>query len=153
LFKNGIFFPLAELVHASTSQIYPLGQQWTPSLQHLAFGIGQQPYTPGTVVLQQVFPLGHSLVPSGQITFFRHVPCSLSQVFPSGQQVVWSLQHTPLGWGQHEYVPFNDRQQVSPSSQMLFPSGQSTLVSSSRKGMVAIVEIFRIQVLVEVSHW
>jgi len=68
LFNNGVFFPAASLVHAPslTSQLYPLGQQWTLSLQHTALGIGQQPYKP-LDNMQQVFPFGHSLSPPGQI--------------------------------------------------------------------------------------
>ena len=70
LVKNGVFFPPTPLTHVLSlvSHSYPLGQQCTPSAQHSASTRGQHPYTPGVLVLQQVFSLGHTLFPSGQIT-------------------------------------------------------------------------------------
>ena len=56
---TGKLLPPCVQVPADTSQVYPLGQQCTPSLQQTAFGRGQQPYSPEES-LQQVFPSGHS---------------------------------------------------------------------------------------------
>ena len=53
-------------------QVYPFGQQWTPSEQQTAFGNGQQPYSPDAN-LQHVFPLGHSDWPSGHVTLFKEI--------------------------------------------------------------------------------
>ena len=64
-FDDEIFLTIGKLllpcvqVPADTSQVYPLGQQCTPSLQQTAFGRGQQPYSPEES-LQQVLPSGHS---------------------------------------------------------------------------------------------
>ena len=48
-------------------QVYPLGQQCSPSEQQTAFGRGQHPYCP-LDSLQHVFPEGHSDWPSGHTT-------------------------------------------------------------------------------------
>ena len=121
--------------------LYPLGQQWTWSLQQTAFGTGQHPHCP-VDSLQHVFPLGHSCVES-HLTFstvtsllsatsfvsqgievipFMHSPVPLSQVYPLGQQCTWSLQHSAFGTGQHPHCPEDSLQQV-------FPSGHSCMES------------------------
>lgn len=48
-------------------QVKPFGQQCKWSAQQTAFGAGQHPYVP-LESLQQVFPSGHSLWPSGHKT-------------------------------------------------------------------------------------
>ena len=98
-------------VPAATSHVYPLGQQWTPSEQHTACGIGQHPYSP-VGNLQQVVPSGHVEVPPGHVTSvttdfaavfssqgmdascLSHVPAETSHVYPLGQQWTPSEQHT-----------------------------------------------------------
>ena len=134
---NGIVV-LSPLVHipSATSQVYPFGQQCSPSLQQTAFGRGQQPHWPEDS-LQHVLPSGHSDVPPGQTTFFAltiffkawiffdtsilvlsplvHVPSATSQVYPFGQQCCPSLQQTALGKGQQPHWPEDSLQHVLPS--------------------------------------
>ncbi len=72
-------------VPALTSQVYPLGQQWVWSVQHVALGRAQQPYEPASSQQpcrqaaahkpsdswQHVFPAGHSEALPGQTTLAR----------------------------------------------------------------------------------
>jgi hypothetical protein len=60
-------------------QVNPFGQQCSSSLQQTAFGRGQQPYSPEPNK-QQVFPSGHSDLPSGQeiVCTFEMITCCTS---------------------------------------------------------------------------
>ena len=134
-------------VPAATSHVYPLGQQWTPSEQHTACGIGQHPYSP-VGNLQQVVPSGHVEVPPGHVTSVTtdfaavfssqgmdascllHVPAATSHVYPLGQQWTPSEQHTACGIGQHPYSPVGNLQQVVPSGHSEVPPGHTTSVTT-----------------------
>ena len=137
-----------EHVPSATSQVYPFGQQCTPSLQQTAFGRGQQPHWPEDN-LQQVVPSGHSDRPSGQTTLFAliilfnagiffdigiavlspfvHVPSATSQVYPFGQQCSPSLQQTAWGSGQQPHWPEDSLQHVVSPGHFKWPSGQTIL--------------------------
>ena len=56
-----------EHVPADSSQVYPLGQQCSPSLQQTAPGRGQHPHS-RSAVLQHVSLSGHVDSPSGHTT-------------------------------------------------------------------------------------
>jgi len=152
-FNAGIFcnidMSLLPLLHvpSETSQVYPFGQQCTPSLQQTAFGKGQQPHCPEES-LQQVLSSGHSDWPSGQTMLtwpflcnagifsnigmsllpLLHVPAETSQVYPFGQQCTPSLQQTAFGKGQQPHCPEESLQHVLPSGHSDWPSGQTTLL-------------------------
>ncbi|KAK2182177.1 hypothetical protein NP493_364g02073 [Ridgeia piscesae] len=57
------------LTHAPalSSHLVPWGQQWMPSAQHIACGLGQQPYFFVFRIWQQVVPSGHSMFESGHL--------------------------------------------------------------------------------------
>ena len=133
---------------AETSQVVPWGQQCLPSEQQTALGSGQHPYPPEDI-LQHVWPLGHSEVLSGQMTFstlamavvfvsmgtltpsdWMQAPAERSQEAPCGQQWTWSEQQTACGDGQQPYLPEFKMQQVVSLGHSAMPSGHSTTPAS-----------------------
>ena len=143
-------------VPADRSQVYPDGQQCSPSEQQTAFGIGQHPHCP-LDSLQHVFPVGHSDCPSGHVTSpslkaaglfsiiamamspFVQVPAKTSQVYPDGQQFSPLEQQTAFGRGQHPYSPLDNLQQVFPVGHWYCPPGHTTFSSLKAAGFFSII--------------
>ena len=182
LFDAGIFcnigISLLPLLHVpvETSQVYPFGQQCSPSLQQTAFGSGQQPHCPEES-LQQVFPSGHSDWPSGQTTLpsltpfdagifcnigisllpLLQVPAETLQVYPFGQQCTPSLQQTAFGKGQQPHCPEESLQHVLPSGHSDWPSGQMTfsnnfsLVTTDSLGFSTVCNIHSLETVLRIN--